>query len=1022
MDFLNNLTPREYQQKIFEICKQKNCLVVLPTGLGKTLIALMLTIERMKEFPGEKVLFLAPTKPLAEQHLNYFRKNLPELFGDLQLFTGSVNADNRRKIWKTADIIFSTPQCVDGKTLIFTEEGPIEISEFFKKFKFKEENYASGKGNVAEIKEKVLGYDGKSINFLEASKAWKLPGKGLINLKTEIGNTLLCTKDHPILTINPHGELIWKEASQLNKGEYVASIKKINIEEKPLEILNLVSKNKFLKIADKTLIKELIQNLKEAKIKTASYSKYLYNFMPINLFLNLSKEIGFIYNSLTLTDNSGKSSPITLPKKMDFKLAYLLGAMLGDGHIGNRKNHGGEIVFSDLDRESVNQEMKNAFKELFNIEMKESPKGIVSYNSALASVLSSLGIPKGNKSKIIQIPKFLFFAEEKAIEGFIKGIFDTDGCASEYSVSISSVSKKFIQELKWLFLKIGISGNIEKRKNKENIIENRKIKESEIFTFRFSGRKNLQRFLEINPNKDKCERLVETLNKTKKPETRSKEILPVPKLMKRIRKTHKGEVDYYKFSCLSVDNLRKLTENLEGEEILKLKNLLNLPIRWVKIKEKQEYEEEREVYDLTIEKYHNFITNSLISHNCIANDLKKGRYNIKDVCLLIEDEAHRCIKNYDYKYIAQEYKLQAMHPRIIGLTASPGSEKSKIKEICKNLSIEEVELRTRESSDVKEYLQKLEFEKIMLDFPPEFEEIRHILLKIFGEYIEELRTRRILFGSASKTELILLQKKISGLLMRNSKNFNYMLGASACAQAIKIQHALELLETQTIEGFNKYIKSLFEQASKKKSKGVVKLVSKPEFNFVLMQSNELLAKKKEHPKLHKLIEITEKEKRENPNTKIIIFTQFRETANNLAKRINEIDGIRAKVFIGQAKKENGGLNQKQQKKIIQEFSSGKINVLCATCIAEEGLDIPEVNVVVFYEPIPSAIRTIQRTGRTARLMKGKLIMLVTKKTRDEAFFYVSRSREKKMKTAIEDIKNDFANENKIKAEIQRRLE
>lgn len=407
---------------------------------------------------------------------------------------------------------------------------------------------------------------------------------------------------------------------------------------------------------------------------------------------------------------------------------------------------------------------------------------------------------------------------------------------------------------------------------------------------------------------------------------------------------------------------------------------------------------------------------------CIANDLKNHLYNLNEVCLLIEDEAHRCIKNYDYKYIAQEYKLQAMHPRIIGLTASPGSEKSKIKEICKNLSIEEVELRTRESSDVKEYLQKLEFEKIMLDFPPEFEEIRHILLKIFGEYIEELRTRRILFGSASKTELILLQKKISGLLMRNSKNFNYMLGASACAQAIKIQHALELLETQTIEGFNKYIKSLFEQASKKKSKGVVKLVSKPEFNFVLMQSNELLAKKKEHPKLHKLIEITEKEKRENPNTKIIIFTQFRETANNLAKRINEIDGIRAKVFIGQAKKENGGLNQKQQKKIIQEFSSGKINVLCATCIAEEGLDIPEVNVVVFYEPIPSAIRTIQRTGRTARLMKGKLIMLVTKKTRDEAFFYVSRSREKKMKTAIEDIKNDFANENKIKAEIQRRLE
>jgi Fanconi anemia group M protein len=408
---------------------------------------------------------------------------------------------------------------------------------------------------------------------------------------------------------------------------------------------------------------------------------------------------------------------------------------------------------------------------------------------------------------------------------------------------------------------------------------------------------------------------------------------------------------------------------------------------------------------------------------CIANDLKNKLYNLKEVCLLIEDEAHRCIKNYDYNYIAQEYIKQAISSRIVGLTASPGSEKLKIKEICKNLFIEEVELRTRESSDVKEYLQELKFEKILIDFPSEFEEIRQVLLKIFGEYVEELRTRKILFGSASKTELIALQSKISGLLMRNPGNFNYMLGASACAQAVKIQHALELLETQTLEGFNKYLKGLFEQASKKQSKGVIKLVSKQEFNFVFMRSQELLSKKREHPKLQKLIDLIKEEKFQNTNLKIIIFTQFRETASNISKKINEIGGITAKVFIGQAKKDKTkGLNQKQQKKIIQEFSEGKINVLCATCIAEEGLDIPEVNIVIFYEPIPSAIRTIQRAGRTARLKKGKIIMLITKKTRDEVFFYVSKSREKKMKVAIESIKNDFEVGRKNKTEIQKKLE
>ena len=48
------------------------------------------------------------------------------------------------------------------------------------------------------------------------------------------------------------------------------------------------------------------------------------------------------------------------------------------------------------------------------------------------------------------------------------------------------------------------------------------------------------------------------------------------------------------------------------------------------------------------------------------------------------------------------------------------------------------------------------------------------------------------------------------------------------------------------------------------------------------------------------------------------------------------------------------------KEIMNKFKQGEINIICATSIAEEGLDIPEVNSVIFYEPIPSAIRSIQR--------------------------------------------------------------
>ncbi len=407
---------------------------------------------------------------------------------------------------------------------------------------------------------------------------------------------------------------------------------------------------------------------------------------------------------------------------------------------------------------------------------------------------------------------------------------------------------------------------------------------------------------------------------------------------------------------------------------------------------------------------------------CVANDLRNHLYDLKEACLLIEDEAHRCIKNYDYNFVAQKYAEQAKHQRILGLTASPGSEMKKVREICRNLSIETVELRTRENEDVKPYLQELEFEKVLIKFPPEFEEMKQVLLKLFEQYVSELKNRKVLWTFPSKTGLIELQGKIMNSIAKGNRNFNYLLAASACAQAIKIQHALELLETQTLLSFNTYIKSLFEQAAKQQSRGVKKLVSKREFNFVFMQSNELLAKNQEHPKIEETRKIVEREIKQDEKTKIIVFTQFRESANIICKKLNEIGGARARIFVGQAKKNGSGLSQKEQQQIISDFSEGKTNILCATCIAEEGLDIPEVNAVIFYEPVPSAIRAIQRTGRTARLMKGKLIMLITKKTRDEAFYYASRSREKKMKITINQIQDDFKNENNSKTETQRKIE
>ena len=52
--------------------------------------------------------------------------------------------------------------------------------------------------------------------------------------------------------------------------------------------------------------------------------------------------------------------------------------------------------------------------------------------------------------------------------------------------------------------------------------------------------------------------------------------------------------------------------------------------------------------------------------------------------------------------------------------------------------------------------------------------------------------------------------------------------------------------------------------------------------------------------------------------------------------------------------------------IFERPDAPRRNVLVATCIAEEGLDIGAVDVCVFYDQVGSPISMVQRMGRTAR--------------------------------------------------------
>ncbi len=394
----------------------------------------------------------------------------------------------------------------------------------------------------------------------------------------------------------------------------------------------------------------------------------------------------------------------------------------------------------------------------------------------------------------------------------------------------------------------------------------------------------------------------------------------------------------------------------------------------------------------------------------IENDLLSKRITLSDVALLIFDECHRAVGNYSYVYIAEKYAEQAKEPLVLGMTASPGSDREKIQEICTSLGVTKVESRTEYDHDVAQFVFKKGFEWRGIDVPVEIKRQKRILDEVLAERIEQLRElgfirRKKKSKDISKKELLALRQIIVAQLA-TQKHADLYKALSLQAEVLKIKHAIELIETQGIFAVKRYFERLRNEAfSKEGSKAAKRLLKDNKFAEVM---STIASYEGEHPKLNALIEILQQEIRINPDTRIIAFTNYRDTAEMIISALRDMnaerEGIRAVKFIGQASREaDKGLKQKEQVEIIDKFKEGVYNVLVATSVAEEGLDIPATDLVLFYEPIPSAIRSIQRKGRTARKKVGKVIVLIAKGTKDEAYYWLSRSKEREMRRRISEM-------------------
>lgn len=400
----------------------------------------------------------------------------------------------------------------------------------------------------------------------------------------------------------------------------------------------------------------------------------------------------------------------------------------------------------------------------------------------------------------------------------------------------------------------------------------------------------------------------------------------------------------------------------------------------------------------------------------VKNDLEEGRLNLKDFGLLVFDEAHRAMKEYAYTSIAKEYIKQSSCPYILAMTASPGAERKRIQEVCNNLFIEHIEYRSEDDPDVKPYVNAIDVKWEWLNLPEEFRYIVSILRSMLEEKIKWLIRNGLLLRGIKwifKKDLIELGEALRyklELTMEEQRGLLYIAILNQ-SSALTLMYCVELIESQGSYS----LKAFLDRIDENGSNAHTFLLKDPRMMEIKTLVEGIV---KEHPKILHLLQLIKDHhhhrhqlssvnnvRGDSPNlkSKILVFTQYRDTAKHIVEVLEKND-IKTSRFVGQAKRiGDEGMKQDEQAEVLESFRNSDFDVLVATSIAEEGLDIPEVDLVIFYEPISSEIRYIQRRGRAGRKSSGSVIILATKDTIDMRHLYASKMRVEKMTNSLDNI-------------------
>ncbi len=530
---------------------------------------------------------------------------------------------------------FGSGKCVTADTPVLLGDGRVVTikdiyKEVVKKGKLLLKNPYEEVYDIKELKNpSTISFHKERFKLGEPVAFYKGKTDITVFIRTKTGKSVEVTPVHKLLVLKD-GQLKEVPAGEINEGDYLALPRKVKLGLKDVS-LNVVDillrRDLFSKdLHANQIIKACIKDLIKKGILPKEYKKYLRRerIIPLSIFKEIKEKSKiFVTTPKQICSYHGKK--IIVPEKVTPYLGEFLGYIIGDG---NLKSSSFSIRFYSSSPRIIDR-FCYLSQKLFAITpyIYKHPKGNLHIAQidckALFEFLVALGLPYIQKAKRAKVPECIMRSSDNTVGAFLGAYIICDGSIDRKNqrCEITSASKRLLEELSFLFLRLGIlTSFIKQRKDKTYRL---------IINSLHDFKKNPFLFRLLKEEKD--------LNHLRQKTNYFLEAIPLPSELRHIL-SQKGIINFlFKkgINCSSYlykDKNRKISIPLLKRIIKILNGHVNIPSSLKKfieiseeiffdpVVEKIEKVDCKDVYDIEVPLGHNFVGGHgpLILHNTVV--------------------------------------------------------------------------------------------------------------------------------------------------------------------------------------------------------------------------------------------------------------------------------------------------------------------------------------------------------------------------------------------------------------------